>query len=136
MPSVTGPVDPFDYIVFGATGDLTMRKLLPALYYRFRDGQMPADARIIGAARSKLSDDDFRGRAEKALARFVKAPDLDEAVARRFIARSISPASTAPRPTAPGRTAAAVRRRGRVAHPGVLPGHFAEPVWRHLPQPL
>ena len=85
MPSVTGPVDPFDYIVFGATGDLTMRKLLPALYYRFRDGQMPADARIIGAARSKLSDDDFRGRAEKALARFVKAPDLDEAVARRFI---------------------------------------------------
>ena len=85
MPSVTGPVDPFDYIVFGATGDLTMRKLLPALYYRFRDGQMPAEARIIGAARSQLSDEDFRSRAEKALARFIKAPDLDEDVARRFI---------------------------------------------------
>ena len=85
MPSVTGPVEPFDYIVFGATGDLTMRKLLPALYYRFRDGQMPAEARIIGAARSQLSDEDFRSRAEKALARFIKAPDLDEDVARRFI---------------------------------------------------
>ncbi len=33
------PVDTFDYVVFGATGDLTMRKLLPALYYRFRDKQ-------------------------------------------------------------------------------------------------
>ena len=85
MPSVTGPVEPFDYIVFGATSDLTMRKLLPALYYRFRDGQMPAEARIIGAARSQLSDEDFRSRAEKALARFIKAPDLDEDVARRFI---------------------------------------------------
>ena len=30
------PVDPFDCIVFGATGDLTLRKLLPALYYRLK----------------------------------------------------------------------------------------------------
>ncbi len=34
------PVAPFDAVVFGATGDLTMRKLLPALYYRFRDRQI------------------------------------------------------------------------------------------------
>ena len=39
----------FDCVVFGATGDLTLRKLLPALYYRFRDGQMPAESHVIGA---------------------------------------------------------------------------------------
>ena len=48
------PVESFECVVFGATGDLTMRKLLPALYYRFRDEQMPHDSRIIGAARSPL----------------------------------------------------------------------------------
>ncbi len=85
MSSPNSPVEPFDYVVFGATGDLTMRKLLPALYYRFCEGQMPADARVIGAARSSLSDDDFRQRAEQALTRFVKAPDLKEEVMRRFL---------------------------------------------------
>ncbi len=39
MPKII-PVADFDCVVFGATGDLTLRKLLPALYYRFRDGQM------------------------------------------------------------------------------------------------
>jgi glucose-6-phosphate 1-dehydrogenase len=79
------PVDIFDYIVFGATGDLTMRKLLPALYYRYRDGQVPDEARIIGTARSALSRADFQGRAEKALQNFVKPADLDPDTARRFL---------------------------------------------------
>lgn len=35
------PVDPFDLVVFGATGDLARRKLIPALFHRMRDGQMP-----------------------------------------------------------------------------------------------
>ncbi len=34
------PVVPFDYVVFGATGDLSQRKLIPALYYRFYDGSL------------------------------------------------------------------------------------------------
>ncbi len=46
------PVAPFDAVVFGATGDLTMRKLLPALYYRFRDRQIPEESRIVAAART------------------------------------------------------------------------------------
>ena len=56
MPKII-PVATFDCVVFGATGDLTLRKLLPALYYRFRDGQMPADSRVIAAARSNLTDE-------------------------------------------------------------------------------
>ena len=81
------PVATFDCVVFGATGDLTLRKLLPALYCRFRDGQMPAKSRIIAAARSDLSDDDYRGRAGKALREHLAEGDLDPDVADRFCAR-------------------------------------------------
>jgi glucose-6-phosphate 1-dehydrogenase len=70
------PVAPFDCVVFGATGDLTMRKLLPALYYRFRDQQIPANSRIVAAARSDLTDAGYRERAEMALRDHVPAADL------------------------------------------------------------
>ncbi len=78
------PVPSFDCVVFGATGDLTLRKLLPALYARFRDRQMPADSRVIAAARSPLDDAQYRERAAKALRDHVPAKELDEAVASRF----------------------------------------------------
>ena len=45
------PVEAFDLIIFGATGDLARRKLIPSLYRRFNDGQIPATTRIIGTAR-------------------------------------------------------------------------------------
>ncbi len=80
------PVEPFDCIVFGATGDLTLRKLLPALYNRYRDGQIPDGARIIGAARSQLDDAAFRARTAEALQQHVAKPDMNAAVAERFTA--------------------------------------------------
>ena len=45
-------------VIFGASGDLTKRKLIPALYHRFKDGQFDEQSRIIGVSRSKLSDAD------------------------------------------------------------------------------
>jgi glucose-6-phosphate 1-dehydrogenase len=84
MPKII-PVTVFDCVVFGATGDLTLRKLLPALYYRFRDGQMPAESRIIGAARSQLTDADFRARAAEALKKHVAPGDLDPEMVQRFL---------------------------------------------------
>ena len=80
------PVETFDYVVFGATGDLTMRKLLPALYYRFRDKQFSEECRIIGTARSVLSDDEFRAKAAEALDQHVPKEDRDKAVVKRFLA--------------------------------------------------
>ena len=71
------PVEDFDMVVFGATGDLTLRKLLPALYARFQAGQFSNACRIIAAARSDLDDSSYRKRAEKALREHVKADDLD-----------------------------------------------------------
>ena len=60
MSSRIIPVQNFDYVVFGATGDLTKRKLIPALYHRFADGQFDENSRIIGVSRSKLSDAEFQ----------------------------------------------------------------------------
>ncbi len=80
------PVEPFDCIVFGATGDLTLRKLLPALYYRYRDGQIPPNARIIGAARSEFDDESFRHRTLEALGKHVAKPDQDHEIMNRFAA--------------------------------------------------
>ena len=50
------PVAPFDMVVFGGTGDLAMRKLMPALLCRDIDGQIAPESRIIGIGRSPLDD--------------------------------------------------------------------------------
>ena len=55
MPTATA-VEPCDFVIFGGTGDLAVRKLLPALYLRDRDGQLTADTRIIAVARAGLDD--------------------------------------------------------------------------------
>jgi glucose-6-phosphate 1-dehydrogenase len=82
---VIKPVDTFDYVVFGATGDLTLRKLLPALYHRFRDKQFSEECRIIGAARSDLDDKAFRAKAAKALQEHVAKEDQDKTAVERFL---------------------------------------------------
>ena len=79
------PVEDFDMVVFGATGDLTLRKLLPALYHRFRDGQFSPACRIIAAARSDLDDTSYRARAETALHEHVKADDLPAGCLAAFL---------------------------------------------------
>ena len=53
------PVEPFDIVVFGATGDLALRKLIPALFHRWCDGQIPGDSRIIAASRDSMSNEAF-----------------------------------------------------------------------------
>ena len=81
------PVEPFDIVVFGATGDLAQRKLLPALYYRSADGQIPKESRIFGVARSELDDDGFRAKAREALETHVAKPDRDGRSVTRFVDR-------------------------------------------------
>ena len=68
MPKII-PVATFDCVVFGGTGDLTLRKLLPALYYRLRDGQMPPESPHHRRAALRLTDDDYRQRAAQGAAR-------------------------------------------------------------------
>src|SRR6056297_985386 len=54
------PVGSFDIVIFGGTGDLAQKKLLPALYHRWADGQIPEDSKIIGVSRSEMDDEAFR----------------------------------------------------------------------------
>ncbi|MEM9844518.1 MAG: glucose-6-phosphate dehydrogenase [Pseudomonadota bacterium] len=71
MVSRVIPVEDFDLVIFGGTGDLARRKILPGLFRRFHSGQMPPDARIIGAARGKLGREGYQNEARAALEEFV-----------------------------------------------------------------
>ncbi len=71
------PVPPFDLVVFGATGDLSLRKLFPALLHRFIDGQIPAQSRIIGTARSELDSAGFRAMIREGHAKFAPGTHVD-----------------------------------------------------------
>src|SRR5260370_4985506 len=69
---------PCTIVIFGATGDLTHRKLVPALYNVAADGELPPAATIVGFARRKKSDDEFRRDLEEATRKFSRQPVRDE----------------------------------------------------------
>jgi glucose-6-phosphate 1-dehydrogenase len=66
------PVRPTSIVIFGATGDLSNRKLLPALYNLAHEGAMPERFELVGIARSPHSDDDFRQIARESIERFSR----------------------------------------------------------------
>lgn len=83
MVSRVIPVDPFDLVIFGGTGDLARRKILPGLARRFVAGQMPPEARIIGAARSEHDSAEYRAMVRAAIDEFgephlKQAPEIAE----------------------------------------------------------
>ncbi|ANP46098.1 glucose-6-phosphate dehydrogenase [Candidatus Viadribacter manganicus] len=81
------PVPPFDLVVFGATGDLSLRKLFPSLLHRFLDGQIPQQSRIIGVARSEMDTDAFRKMVHEAHLKFDPKANIDEAKCDEFLKR-------------------------------------------------
>jgi glucose-6-phosphate 1-dehydrogenase len=81
------PVDVFDLVIFGATGDLAQRKLIPALFHRDEQGQIPQGSRIIGSSRRAMTDQEFRAFAEKALETHVKPDERKPEVLARFLSR-------------------------------------------------
>ncbi|WP_439873052.1 glucose-6-phosphate dehydrogenase [Rhizobium leguminosarum] len=87
MSSQIIPVEPFDCVVFGGTGDLAERKLLPALYHRQIEGQFSEPTRVIGASRSPLTHEEYRKFAKDALNEHLKKGEYDEAEVEKFCAR-------------------------------------------------
>ena len=87
MVSRVIPVDVFDLVIFGGTGDLARRKILPGLYRRFLAGQMPENSRIIGAARADLTEAAYRDQVSAAITEFVPAARHDSAVIAQFLSR-------------------------------------------------
>ena len=72
------PVHPTTLTIFGATGDLAKRKLLPALYNLAHEGALPERFNLIGSSRGELSDDEFRAIAKESIEQFSRRkPDAD-----------------------------------------------------------
>ena len=86
-PGAPGPVPVADIVVFGGTGDLAVRKLLPALYLRDRDGQLPPETRIVATSRAGLDEAGYRDKILGELPRFLRPEELDAATTARFLDR-------------------------------------------------
>jgi glucose-6-phosphate 1-dehydrogenase len=74
-------------VIFGASGDLTRRKLIPALYNLAREKLLPGAFAVIGVSRREMSDEDFRGRVGEDLRAFATGsvdPDLFQDLVQRF----------------------------------------------------
>jgi glucose-6-phosphate 1-dehydrogenase len=72
------PPEPMAIVIFGASGDLTKRKLLPALYHLFMEGLLPARFAIVGYARSEMTDDEFIETARRSVAEHGRTKPVDE----------------------------------------------------------
>jgi glucose-6-phosphate 1-dehydrogenase len=71
-------------VIFGASGDLTARKLIPAIYHLFKEKQMPATFRVIGFARREKTDASWRQELRTALDQFSRTKPVDDKVWAAF----------------------------------------------------
>jgi glucose-6-phosphate 1-dehydrogenase len=78
--TAAAPATPDDcvIVIFGGSGDLARRKLLPGLFHLHQAGLMPAEFRIVGCSRNELADDEFRALARSAVDQFGRMPTDDE----------------------------------------------------------
>ncbi|MCX6930374.1 MAG: glucose-6-phosphate dehydrogenase [Verrucomicrobia bacterium] len=77
-------LEPCSIIIFGASGDLTARKLIPALYHLCKENQMPLAFRIIGFARREKTDAGWRNELRAALDQFSRTKPVDDQVWQEF----------------------------------------------------
>jgi glucose-6-phosphate 1-dehydrogenase len=80
MSEISHPLQPqpCTIVIFGGSGDLSRRKLLPALYNLFLDGVLPENYAVVGTGRTPLSDDDFRKVAREGVIKYSRQPLKDE----------------------------------------------------------
>ena len=76
--------DPCSIIIFGASGDLTARKLIPALYHLFKGNLLPETFRVVGFARREKTDASWRAELRTALDQFSRTKPVDEKVWTAF----------------------------------------------------
>lgn len=79
------PVAVFDLVVFGGSGDLAKRKIMPSLYLRYLAGQMPKDSRIIASARSDFTKESYCSLIRDCITRYVPANKIQNAVLNDFL---------------------------------------------------
>jgi glucose-6-phosphate 1-dehydrogenase len=77
-------VDPCTVVIFGASGDLTARKLIPALYHLFAEKALPNPFRVVGFARREKTDEQWRAELRTALDQFSRTKPVDEGIWKAF----------------------------------------------------
>ena len=77
-------IDPCVLIIFGATGDLTARKLMPAIYNLKREGALPTNFVCTGFARREKTHETFRSEMKEAVSNFSRVKPLDETLWNSF----------------------------------------------------
>ena len=74
LPIQRPKMEPFTIVIFGGTGDLSRRKLLPTLFHLFQDGQLSTGFSVLGVARSKMTDEQYRHLVQEAINTFHEGP--------------------------------------------------------------
>jgi len=80
-------VDPCAVVILGATGDLTQRKLVPALFRLARSGCIQGDLCVLGVGRSELNDDQFRSTMREGAAASLEMGDFSDGEWKEFASR-------------------------------------------------
>jgi glucose-6-phosphate 1-dehydrogenase len=75
------PVNPTTLVIFGATGDLARRKLLPALYNLAHEGALPERFHLVGVSRKEMEHGDYRAECEEAIRSFSRRTPDEEVLA-------------------------------------------------------
>jgi glucose-6-phosphate 1-dehydrogenase len=78
------PPGPCSIVIFGASGDLTARKLIPAFYHLCKDKQLPSAFRVIGFARRDKTDESWRNELREELNQFSRTQPVDDTVWKEF----------------------------------------------------
>jgi glucose-6-phosphate 1-dehydrogenase len=76
--------DPSCLVIFGASGDLTQRKLIPGLYSLAHDGLLPSGQTIVGMSRAEMSDEQFRTSMREACEKHARTRPVDDAIWEQF----------------------------------------------------
>jgi glucose-6-phosphate 1-dehydrogenase len=133
-------VQPGSLVIFGASGDLTGRKLIPALYHLFKDGQLPDPVRIIGVARREKSTEQWRQELRALLDQFSRTKPVDDTVWNRFATGlfycqgdQTEPATYERLKTVLSEPGVPALRHNLLFYLATLPSQFAE-VTHHLSQ--
>src|SRR6516225_9014252 len=74
QPAAGRPAGPCAMVIFGASGDMTKRKLFPALLNLARDGLLPRDFAVVGLARREMTDENFRRKLADDLRELTRQP--------------------------------------------------------------
>ena len=126
-------VEPCTIVIFGASGDLTARKLIPALYHLFIEKQLPNPVRIVGFARREKTRRSWRDELGEALGNSPERKRVDEAAVAGVRAEPLLLPGRVRRRKGlprPRRTTRVLQQRATAAQPALLSVHFTEPVCR------